>query len=408
MKRVNTISIIIILLAVMTGCGGGSKQSTDDIITVDVMKSYPKKELILQDVFDVEYIPLDDTSDEFLTMGLIRFIGKEMIITRNTGNTGDIYLFNRNGQGLRTINRRGQGPGEYVSFSQVTLDEDNNEIFVLNGMQNNISVYDLFGNFQRSLAWEGWINIVVAGNFDRDHLIINVYNDLIVGIASGGSGEVEERFFIMSKKDGTMTAIQVPFQHRILRSFYGRSGEVIASGPQNQVLIPNRDSWILVEPSSDTIYRLQPDFSMIPFIARIPSVQSMNPEVFLFPGIITDRYVFMQTVKKEISSTTRVSENVSTHTFPRRDMMYDLRENAVFEYTVYNDDYSTKKQVRLAFENHNNIPFLNNEIAYFQVLQAYELVEAYEKGELKGKLKDVAAELDAESNPVIVLMKHKK
>jgi len=51
MKRVN--SILAIILFLMTGCGG-TKQSNDDFITIDVTKSYPKKELILQDFMDVE------------------------------------------------------------------------------------------------------------------------------------------------------------------------------------------------------------------------------------------------------------------------------------------------------------------------------------------------------------------
>ena len=51
MKQTNTI-LAIILLVVLAGCGE-NKQSTDDLITVDVSKSYPKKELILQDFMDV-------------------------------------------------------------------------------------------------------------------------------------------------------------------------------------------------------------------------------------------------------------------------------------------------------------------------------------------------------------------
>ena len=43
-----------------------------------------------------------------------------------------------------------------------------------------------------------------------------------------------------------------------------------------------------------------------------------------------------------------------------------------------------------------------------QALQAHELVEAYGKGRLKGKLKEIATTLDEESNPVIMLIKHKK
>ena len=37
-----------------------------------------------------------------------------------------------------------------------------------------------------------------------------------------------------------------------------------------------------------------------------------------------------------------------------------------------------------------------------------DLVEAYEKGQLKGKLKEIAANLDEESNPVVMLLKKKK
>jgi hypothetical protein len=42
------------------------------------------------------------------------------------------------------------------------------------------------------------------------------------------------------------------------------------------------------------------------------------------------------------------------------------------------------------------------------VLEAYQLVESYKRGELKGKLKEIAATLNEESNPVIMLIKHKK
>jgi hypothetical protein len=50
----------------------------------------------------------------------------------------------------------------------------------------------------------------------------------------------------------------------------------------------------------------------------------------------------------------------------------------------------------------------NNEIAFIQVLQAFELVEAYEKGELQGQLREIAAGLDEEDNPVILVAKHKR
>ena len=155
------------------------------------------------------------------------------------------------------------------------------------------------------------------------------------------------------------------------------------------------DCWVLVEQSSDTVYKYQSDHKMIPIIARTPSVQSMNPEVFLFLGILTNRYYFMETVKKEY--------NFETHEgFPTTDLLYDKQEKAIFEYIVYNNDYSEKRAV-----NMKSLP-VDDKIASWQSIEASQLIEDYEKGKLKGRLKEIAASLDEESNPVIMLIKHKK
>jgi hypothetical protein len=98
MKYTNSIWVIILLLT--TGCGG-NKQSTDDIITVDVTASYPKKKLILQNFMDVEYIALE-TTDEFLTEGVLRAIGKDFILARNVRyRDGNLFVFDRSGKGLK-------------------------------------------------------------------------------------------------------------------------------------------------------------------------------------------------------------------------------------------------------------------------------------------------------------------
>jgi len=139
MNRKNAIWAIIILY-VMTGCGGGSKQLTDDLITVDVTKSYPKKELLLQDIFDVEYVHLDDTQDEFLTQGSVFDIGEQFMLVRNLGIAGDILVFDRQGKAVSTFNRRGQGPEEYTSMAGLTLDEDTKEIFVVADKNGRINL----------------------------------------------------------------------------------------------------------------------------------------------------------------------------------------------------------------------------------------------------------------------------
>lgn len=85
----------------MASCGN-KEQSTNDIITVDVSANYPQKELILQDFMDVEYIPLE-TTDEFITQGSVKAIGKNIIIVTNWINDGDIFIFDRSGKGIRKL-----------------------------------------------------------------------------------------------------------------------------------------------------------------------------------------------------------------------------------------------------------------------------------------------------------------
>ena len=71
MKKLNII-LSAILLVMFVGCKD-SKHLNDDLIHIDLSKSYPKKELILQDFMDVEYIPLE-TTDDFLTQGIVKAI----------------------------------------------------------------------------------------------------------------------------------------------------------------------------------------------------------------------------------------------------------------------------------------------------------------------------------------------
>ena len=152
MKKV--IFILAISLLVMTGCGGEKLAGNDDFITVDVTKNYlQRKELILQDFMDVEYIKLE-TKDDFLTQGRVEDVTKDFIIVRNHITDGNIYIFDRNGKGIRKINRLGQGPEEYTQWALaggIKLDEDNNEILLNSIIPRKIIVYDLSGKYKRSI-----------------------------------------------------------------------------------------------------------------------------------------------------------------------------------------------------------------------------------------------------------------
>lgn len=384
MKNQNLILVFILL--VVAGCEK-NKQQADDLITVDVTTSYPKKELVLQDFMDVEYIALE-TTDQFLTQGLVRDVGKEFLLATNRNNDGDIFLFDRkNGKGVRKINRQGQGAEEYTRMNDVILDESNGEIFV-KSQGNKILVYDLYGGFKRCLNLGREVSSVF--DYDKNNLICYDMSDY----HSKGKDRSKSYHIIISKQDGSVTReIFIPFK-TINTPIVVDGDKFIAS--YSYPIRLSHDAWTLVDTSADTLYHYAPDGTLIPFIVRTPSAHTMQPEVFLYMGISTDRYHFMQTLKN-------VFNFEKGNGFYTDELVYDREEKAMFQVAVCNDDYAEKRTVAMTAKS------INREIENATSLNASRLVEIYKKGQLKdGKLKEIVSKLDEEDNPVIMLVKQKK
>ena len=249
-------------------------------------------------------------------------------------------------------------------------------------------VYDLYGKFKRVLNHKEGELYVQVHNYDDGNLICR-HNDVV--------GTNCQTFSIISKSNGSTTKeIQIPVNSEkksatVRIAYQGGGAVILGLRHLYHSMIPNHNTWVLAEHSSDTIYKYLSDESLCPFIVRVPSIQSMNPEVFLFPGILTERYYFMQNFKKE------QDEGYTT-----TELVYDKQEKNIFNSTVYNDDYTNKSPLSMIRAT------VNTEIAFWAKLEAYELIESYEKGELSGRLKEIAAGLDEEDNAVIMLVKYKK
>ncbi len=385
MKQINGI-LAAILLVVFVGCGG-NKQSNDDLIIVDVSKNYPKKDLILQDFMDVEYIVLE-TTDEFLTQGLVLDVGKEYLLVKNRNNDGDIFIFDRKtGKGVRKINRQGQGGEEYARINDMILDESNGEIFV-ESPGNKILVYDLYGSFKRVLNHDREVSSVF--NYDKHNLICYDMSDY----HSKGKDRTRSYHVIISKQDGSITReIFIPF--KTINTPIAADGDQFIASYSYQIRLSHGE-WTLIETSSDTLYHYAPDGTLSPFIVRTPSAHTMVPEVFLYMGICTDRYYFMQTVKN-------VFNFEKGNGFYTDELVYDKEEKALFQVAVYNGDYAEKRPVAMTASP------VNREIEDVTSLNASRLVEIYKKSQLKdGKLKEIVSRLDEDDNPVIMLVKQKK
>lgn len=386
-RKIKLISAIG-LSAIMLACTG-SKTTSPSLITVNVEENYPEKELILQDFAEVEYVALEST-DEWVTKGFVKAIGKDAIVVTNSGSDGDIFVFDRKtGKGIRKINHTGQSGEEYVQMTEIVWDEENNEMFVVDYPGRKVLVYDLQGNYKRSFKFADDSYYSYTYNYDKNHLIT----------FKGYSPQFENEnscHVLISKQDGSVVReIGLPFKEIATPVYIGaheQYGEVTVM-PQFFLTVPSPDGWKFTKTSCDTVYQYV-DGKLQPFMVRTPSIHSMNPQVFLYPTALLGRYCFMYTQKKEVKMKT-------LRGFPSTELVYDKQENAAFECTVQNADFVEKHSVSFIATP------ISEEVVICQLLNASDLVEAYQDGKLKGRLKEIAATLGEEDNPVLMLVKRK-
>ena len=395
-KHVRWMSALLVA-SLLFGCGDGKQKESDGLIRVDVSKSYPKKELILQDLFDIEYVPLE-TTDEFITTGNVRAVGEKVIVTKNNGRLdGDIFLFDRTtGKGILHFDHLGQGGEDYTNILEILLDEKQGEIFVNNHYSRKVVVYDLEGNFKRSWKHNSDTFYDQIGCFDEDYLICH---DSGWEKSANESPEKRDYFMFISKQDGKTTSIPLLYDRKISQLVWSSEGKAM-NYPRNKELFPYLGDWLLMETSSDTIFRIGKGLDLKPFIVRTPSVQE-GREFLLYPGIYSNRYQFMQKVKMEYDFQTREG-------FPRTDIAYDKIENKVYEAVVYNDDFLEKMPMKLGVNIFILNIFNNEGVSFTETLYAPDLVEALNDGKLRGPLKEIASSLDEEDNPVILIAKYKR
>ena len=389
-KTFISISTFLLLLI---GCKQKDKSIQDDdtspLISVDLTTAYPEKDFVIQDLFDVEYIPLE-TTDEFVTRGIVKAISNNYVLTGNQKNDGNLYLFNRaTGKGIRVINRKGQGGEEYLQPSLCLLDETKEELFIADYPNRKLFVYDLYGNYKRDFKFN------TNGYYD-DLLCFN--EELLLVRTKFTREEEHNRFLLISKQDGRIIReIQISSQidQTVMIKEHSTGEDAAVYIPDFIQILQTPQGWEFVNMSSDTLYRnLSGKETIIPTVIRTPSISETKEHIYLFPKAITNRYYLMQTVAIQSS------ENRSN-----TDLVYDNTDHSISRYTLYNRDF-THKKVSLSGLHVNNAS--NYPIVAYPTLEAPDLVEAYQAGKLQGRLKEIAAKLDEEDNAVIMLVKYKE
>ena len=398
MKRI-IYSIAISLALLVTSCGDDSRKSST-LPQIDMNAEYPEKEICLQDIAEVSYIPLE-TTDDFLLSGTASM---EIVSSKGMVCVTDnkVLLFHPDGKTRSILNKRGEGPGEYRYVHYASADWEREEIYVHDIHQNAMMVYSLDGQFKHQFDID-----IRARQHDllcdnEGHIVL--YRERPGRMKHGKIEPPYRPVVLMSKEDGKTDSLshrQDYYTTMFLKAQLA-DGNAWTLDVPIPALAKLNDEVYVSEVASDTIYRLQKS-SLEPFVTRTPSVKNSDGEKFLLmlQGITPQHYYF-RLQARELSGGNAIGMTIKLSDDNSKNVMYDTRTGKVFCPKFTNRDYTSDISYDgLTFDG------CDANTAYLK-FEAFYLLEALEAGELSGTLKTIAEGLKEDDNPVLMVVKFKE
>ncbi|SEG23118.1 6-bladed beta-propeller [Parabacteroides chinchillae] len=374
-----------------------SQSKVSNLPVFDFSKDYPQKKMCLQDMADIEYIPLE-TTDDILLSGAAKLsaVTNKYILVHEL-QLGDIFLFDRStGKLYSHFNHKGQSGMEYSWIKNGTiLDEKKEEIYVCS---QYIQVYSLKGEYKRTLKINGFENDMRILNYDDTSLLI--YDEVI--IEPGHENKTKKApYRLMSKKDGSLISI-------LNLEFSKRYSNKIAQHLENNMWRSFVISYshnmhygsdiIIADISSDTLYQLSPSKGLIPLLTRTPSIHAHEPRNIWTPFLTTDKFMLIGTFLLDFNP---------KGGGPIPSFMLDFRTREINKASIWDTEYETKSWRQGRWGGPNGTPAIAKNMAA-ELIQASSVIDAYKGKRLKGNGEKVAKKLLEDDNPVVRILTFKQ
>lgn len=129
--------------------------------TIHLTKTTDNHLIANEIIKSVKFIPLEFT-DECPISSILKldFYNDTIFIFSKNG----LYSFNTEGKFICQFGRKGQGPGEYSLPFDFSIDKQNKQVIIYDSNQSRIHIYDLYGNFLKSVRIGMSWNVEPLGN----------------------------------------------------------------------------------------------------------------------------------------------------------------------------------------------------------------------------------------------------
>ena len=154
-----------------------------------------------------------------------------------------------------------------------------------------------------------------------------------------------------------------------------------------RTIIHRNDRWIYSEPSHDTIYELSETLRLRPFLAYSPQIRRKEIPCLIRYNQETENDILISLIEM-------IYDVDKDKGFPEKDYIYDREAGKMKWVSIINEDFPSDPDFNIS-----------SSVYYYS---ADNLREALEKGELGGRLRELALELDEEDNGILLLMRFKE
>lgn len=363
------------------------------LVTLDVTKDYPEKKIVLQDLADVKYIPLETKKNALLpnSAGCLGYVSDSLIVARTSDN--EIVLFNGDGSVRSSFRHVGQGSKEYQYIIGMAVDPKAQEIFIVDYLlKYRMQVYSFTGQYKRTLPIPYKMILNSLQDFSADCLLA-CDMDVNQGISNRA-----KPYMLLSKKTGEIVKeLDIHFTKRMSNRMSKPFGEnqTISAALGYDPIVRCEDSYVIGDLSADTIYTYTPQGVLSPMLVRTPPVLSMETPKVLLPDYRAGSYFFFYLVDFEFDFETRTG-------FPDKYMVYDYAAGKPYVCKLVNRDCE-ELSCGLGGGSHTNTVW--NTTCY--LIPSSDLVEQSEAGKVHGLLKEIAAGRTDDDNPVLAIVRFK-
>jgi len=355
-------------------------------VSVDLRKNLPTLQSIKIEIKEKKYIPLETTPEILLDKDkTIKYLSETICVITNR-ERGDVFIFNLDGKCVGSFNCQEPGPYGYQYIVDIVVDENKEEIFIVCG---DIMVYTFEGKFLRKLYSPKDTKIWSIRNFNNTTLLASGPPHVNM---SDSSLLKTTPYVQLSKQTGEVTgSLNVGWFDR----------QVLMEGWRSATptMIKNGKDIYLSDFSSDTLYHIEQNGKLKPFLVRTPSILEKKPNIFFQ---VKDKFGSYLVFHKTINNFDHSGPDHEKFKMEQNILNMETGEmfkfGGGFKFTNDPDDVTIRYSLSIPYD------VVANTIAGFA--DADILIDELKNGDVKSdELKKVVSALHEEDNPVLVIIK---